>query len=68
MVVDEEVEIAVQVNGKLRGTVMVDSDGGKQEDTVVAKAKEEQSVAKHIEGQQIKKVIFVPGKLLNFVV
>jgi len=59
-------EMAVQVLGKLRGTVIVPMDS--DQDTVVAAAKENERVAKSIEGMQIVKVIFVKNKLVNLIV
>jgi leucyl-tRNA synthetase len=61
------VTIAVQVNGKLRGTVQVSSEESKDQEVVVAKAKQNESVSKWVSGEP-KKVIFVPGKLVNLVV
>jgi len=63
---EEAVNIAVQVNGKLRGTVQV-SVGADQE-TVEGRARGEENVARHLEGVNVQKVIFVPERLLNFVV
>ncbi len=60
------VEMAVQVLGKLRGTVVVPMDS--DQDTIVAAAKEADRVAKAIEGKQIVKVIFVKNKLVNLIV
>lgn len=65
LTIDDEVEFAIQVNGKLRATVMMAPDAS--EDSVVAAAKAEENVAKYLDGE-IKKIIFVPGKLVNFVV
>ena len=64
--VDATVEYAVQVLGKLRGTVIVNADDDKE--TVLAKAKAVDKVAPFLEGKQIVKEIFVPNKLVNFVV
>ncbi len=61
------VTIAVQVNGKLRGTVQVSSEEAKNQDVVVDRAKQAESVNKWITGE-VKKVVFVPGKLVNLVV
>lgn len=58
--------IAVQVQGKLRGEVTVAADAT-QED-VVAAAQAHEKVATHLDGQTIRKTIYVPGKLVNFVV
>ena len=60
------VEMAVQVLGKLRGTVVVPMDS--EQDAVVASAKEVGKVAAAIEGKQIVKVIFVKNKLINLIV
>jgi leucyl-tRNA synthetase len=63
---DNEVEIPVQVNGRVRATLKVPA--GTSEAELVAKAKADPAVARHIEGKRIVKVIFVPNKLLNLVV
>ncbi len=64
--VDSTVEYAVQVLGKLRGTVVVNANDDK--DTVLAKAKAVDKVVPFLEGKTIIKEIFVPNKLVNFVV
>jgi leucyl-tRNA synthetase len=58
--------IAIQVNGKLRGEVeiAVDTD----EDAVVTAAKANEKVAAYLKGQALRKTIYVPGKLVNFVI
>ena len=60
------VEMAVQVQGKLRGTVTVPVDS--DQDTVVAAARANERVAKAMEGMQIVKVIHVKNKLVNLIV
>ena len=55
-----------QVNGKMRGTVEVGNEVGQE--AAVAAAQSLASVAKHLEGKSIKKVIFVPGTILNLIV
>ena len=64
--VDSSVEMAVQVLGKLRGTVVVPMDS--DQDTVVAAAKQNEKVARSIEGKNIVKVILVKNKLVNLIV
>ena len=63
---DEEIEVPVQVNGKLRSRVVVpaDADGAQLE----AAARADERVAVLLEGKVIRKVVVVPGKLVNFVV
>ena len=64
--VQDEVQIVVQVNGKLRGQISVRADASRE--TIEALALADESVAKHTDGKAIKKVIIVPGKLINVVV
>ena len=63
---DEEIKIPVQVNGKLRGLVHVQS--GANEGAVRELAMRDDNITRHLEGAEIRKVIYVPDKLLNFVV
>ncbi len=64
--VEQGVEMAVQVNGKLRGTIQVEKDA--PERVVRAAAEAVESVARHLEGKQVIKLIHVPNRTLNFVV
>ena len=59
------VEIVVQVNGKLRGKVTVSKDADQQ--TVYDEALKEASITGQLEGKTVRKVIYVPNKLLNIV-
>jgi leucyl-tRNA synthetase len=63
---EEEIEIPVQVNGKLRGKVLVPAEASQE--LVQERALADEKVKAAIGGKQIVKVIFVPGKLLNLVV
>jgi leucyl-tRNA synthetase len=65
-VVDEELLIVVQVNGKLRGKVTVAASAA--EDEVKGAALAEERVKPFIDGKDIRKVVYVPGKLVNIVV
>ena len=64
--VDAMIEIGVQVNGKVRGTVLIPKDAPKEEALALGKANEK--VAALMEGKTIVKEIYVPGKILNYVV
>ncbi|MFZ5636905.1 MAG: leucine--tRNA ligase [Pseudomonadota bacterium] len=64
--VRDAVTLAVQVNGKLRGTIEVGVQTPKDEIEALALA--EPNVAKFMEGMTVKKVIVVPGKIVNIVV
>ena len=61
-----EVEIAIQVNGKLRGRLQLPR-GASQED-VVTRALKEEGVKKFVNGSKVKKVIYVQDRLVNLVV
>ena len=64
--VSDTIEVAVQINGKLRGTITIDA--GAAEADVIAQAKEVPNVATHLEGKEIRKEIYVPGKLVSLVI
>ena len=61
-----EVDFIVQVNGKSRGKLIIDIEAG--EDDVKSMSMKIENVAKYLEGKEVKKIIFVKGKLINFVV
>ena len=63
---DDEKEIAVQVNGKVRATIKIAVD--EAEDSIKAKALEEENVKRHMEGKEVVKVIVIKGKIVNIVV
>jgi leucyl-tRNA synthetase len=64
--VQTEVELMLQVNGKLRGSIRVAADAGKH--TIEAAALKSPDFIKFAEGKRPKKVIVVPGRLVNIVV
>jgi leucyl-tRNA synthetase len=66
LLIDEQVEIPVQINGKLRGRITVPSDIGAEELEVAAMSDEK--IVPFLQGKTIKKAIVLPGKLVNFVV
>ena len=61
-----EIQIIVQVNGKLRGKIKVSANSEKDEILAIAKA--EDNVSKFLQDKEILKEIFIPNKLINFVV
>jgi leucyl-tRNA synthetase len=65
-VIDEEVLVVVQVNGKLRSKITVAADTA--EDAIKNAALADDKILPYLEGVQIRKVICVPGKLVNIVV
>ncbi|HJU76244.1 MAG TPA: leucine--tRNA ligase [Gemmatimonadaceae bacterium] len=62
---EELVQLAVQVNGKLRGTVQIAPNA--VQDAVLQAALADPNIAKHVTGEP-RKIVFVPGRLLNLVV
>ena len=62
----DEFEMPVQVNGKMRGKVMMSMDASK--DDAIEAAKSDNNIASHIENKEIRKIIYVSGKILNIVV
>lgn len=63
---EEEAEIVVQVNGKLRGRIF--APFGTAEDVLRSRALEDPKVRPHVDGKKLAKVIVVPDKLVNIVV
>ena len=66
LVKDDEIEIGVQVNGKVKDTVLVGVD--EDNDSAIAKAKASEAVKRAIEGKTIVKEIYVKGRIINIVV
>ena len=66
LTVEDMMEIPVQVNGKTRGKVRVPR--GAEEAAIAAAAMHEEAVRRFTEGKELKKQIYVPGRLLNLVV
>ncbi|MEZ0371303.1 MAG: leucine--tRNA ligase, partial [Candidatus Sericytochromatia bacterium] len=66
MTLDKEIEIPVQINGKMRGTIMARAGASENEARQVAE--EAEHIRKHLEGFEVAKVIFKTDRMLNFVV
>ncbi|MDA0328150.1 MAG: leucine--tRNA ligase [Gemmatimonadetes bacterium] len=64
--IETSIVIAVQVNGKLRASINAPVDVSEADVVVAARA--EENVARHLEGVMERRVIYVPGRLVNFVV
>ncbi|HEY5623792.1 MAG TPA: leucine--tRNA ligase, partial [Gammaproteobacteria bacterium] len=62
----DTIEVPVQVNGKMRGKIEIPADAG--EDEVLGLARADANVARHLEGADVKRAIYVPGRIVNFVV
>lgn len=64
--VEQQVELAIQVNGKVRGKIVVDQAAEERE--VLALAKAEDNTSRYLEGKHLVKELYVKGRLVNFVV
>ena len=63
---DQEVDLVVQVNGKLRDKIRVPADITEQKAETLARQSDKVKV--HLAGKTVKNVVFVPGRLINFVI
>jgi leucyl-tRNA synthetase len=66
LVVEDQVEVVIQVSGKTRGRVSVPRDA--EQGAVLAAAQEDAAVRRFTEGKEVRKVVYVPNRLLNLVV
>ncbi len=64
--VADEITLVIQIMGKTRGTIQVPAQSDKQ--ALENYARESEAAIRHLEGKEVKKVIVVPGKLVNFVI
>jgi leucyl-tRNA synthetase len=65
---ETEVTVIVQVNGKVRGQLVMDADSAKDQKHIESEAKKDEKAGKWLKDQKVKKVIFVPCRLINFVI
>ena len=63
---DDEIEVPVQINGKVKARVMVPADA--DQETVVGVAKNDERIAELTAGKNVVKEIYVPGRMVNLVV
>ena len=68
LVVEDSVTIVIQVNGKFRGTLEVKKSLSGEKEEIISLSKKDEKIAKWLEGKNVLKEIYVPGKLVNFVV
>jgi leucyl-tRNA synthetase len=66
LLVEDTVEIPVQVNGKVRSRISIAPDAA--QDDLEAAARADAKVAELLEGATVRKVVVVPGRMVNFVV
>src|SRR3989338_7023612 len=65
LIKDDEIKIVAQVNGKVRAEMMIPAD--EKEEDVKKRVLKNETVLKHISGQNIKKIIYVKNRLVNVV-
>jgi len=66
--IEERIQIVVQVNGKVRAMIELETNEAKDQKIVEEKVKLEANVTKYLKGKKIIKTIFVPDRLINFVI
>ena len=62
----DEIDIAVQVNGKVRATIRIPADAARE--AVLEEARRQENVQRHFDGKTVRKEVYVPGRIVNFVV
>ncbi len=66
LAVEEQFEVVIQINGRVRGKMVV--EGGLAEEELLSRARREPAVTQHMDGKSIVKSVVVPNKLVNLVV
>jgi leucyl-tRNA synthetase len=66
LIAEDVLEIPVQVNGKMRARISVPADA--DEARVLAIARSDDNVARYLEGRELRRAIYVPGRIVNFVI
>ncbi len=65
---EESTIVVVQVNGKTKGSIVIDTESSSSQEKIEAAVRDSEKMRKYIEAGNIRKVIFVPGRLVNFVI
>lgn len=65
---EDRVSIAVQVSGKVRDILVISNDIVSDKETVEKMAKESEKVARFLDGKSVKKVVYIPGRIISFVI
>ncbi len=64
----KEFSLVIQVNGKLRDMILIDSDIIRSKESIEKLAGENKNAAKFLDGKSVKRVVYIEGRLINFVV
>ena len=65
LLIEDVITLAVQINGKVRATIEVSPNT--DETTVLQRAQQEETIKKYLDGNNVRKIIYVQGKILNIV-
>jgi len=65
-IVDSEVKIAIQINGKVRAEIQIDTEASEQ--AVEELVKNNPEIIKSLDGREIKKIIYIKGRIVSLVV
>jgi len=65
---EETIELLVQINGRLRDKIIIDNKQSKDQSAIEELVRKSEKISKSLDGKFLKKTIFVPGRLINFVV
>ncbi|MBU0576245.1 hypothetical protein KJ654_01105, partial [Patescibacteria group bacterium] len=68
LALEQQVAIPVQINGKVRGEVLVAHDQLEEKEVVLAAAKKVESVQNYLKGKKVVKEIYVPGRIVSLVI
>ena len=66
--VDDQIMVIISVNGRVRDQILIDNETVDDKETILALARKSEKLQKWIEGKKIVKEIYVPGKMINFVI
>ena len=66
LLIDDKLKIAIQVNGKLRSEIEIDKET--EEEDVKSMGISDKKIEKYLDGEEVKKIIYIPGKILNIVI
>jgi len=65
---EKMITIIVQINGKLRAKLAVDAGKGRKQKEIESLALENEKIKKYLQGKKVKRIVFIPARLINFVV
>jgi leucyl-tRNA synthetase len=67
LIKEEKTTVIIQINGKLRSQIQLETTQVKNQEKVQGLAEKQENVIKYLQGKKVKKVVFIPGRIINFV-